>query len=61
MSPGEEERLPEVVPPISLKFEVPEFDRHEVYRVVLEDGSIVFRSKEELERATTASAPKKAT
>ncbi len=50
MSPGEEEELMPVVPPISLKFEVPEFDRHEVYRVVLEDGSIVFRSKEELER-----------
>lgn len=50
MSPGEEEELVPEVPPISLKFEVPEFDRHEVYRVVLEDGSIVFRSKEELER-----------
>ena len=36
-------------PPISLGFQVPEFDRHEVYRVVLEDGSVVFRSKEELE------------
>ncbi len=57
MSPEEEEGLPEVVPPISLKFEVPEFDRHEVYRVVLEDGSIVFRSKEELERAKPPETP----
>jgi hypothetical protein len=57
VSPGEEEELMPVVPPISLKFEVPEFDRHEVYRVVLEDGSIVFRSKEELERAKPPETP----
>ena len=50
MSPEDEEELKPVLPPISLKFEVPEFDRHEVYRVVLEDGRVVFRSKEELER-----------
>ena len=50
MSLDNEEELIPVVPPISLKFEVPEFDRHEVYRVVLEDGRVVFRSKEELER-----------
>jgi len=59
VSPDNEEELKPVVPPISLKFEVPEFDRHEVYRVVLEDGSVVFRSKEELERLGGGETPKK--
>jgi len=49
VSPENEEELVPGPPPISLGFQVPEFDRHEVYRVVLEDGSVVFRSKEELE------------
>jgi len=57
VSPEDKEELKPVVPPISLKFEVPEFDRHEVYRVVLEDGSVVFRSKEELERAKPEETP----
>jgi len=50
VSPENEEELVPELPPISLEFQVPEFDRHEVYRVVLEDGKVVFRGKEELER-----------
>ena len=57
MSPENEEELPEELPPISLKFQVPEFDRHEVYRVVLEDGRVVFRSKEELEKPLAKGTP----
>ena len=60
MSPEDGEELTPVVPPTSLKFEVPEFDRHEVYRVVLEDGRVVFRSKEELERPGAPGATKEA-
>lgn len=44
------EELVPVPPPISLEFEVPEFDRVEVYLVTLEDGTVVTRTKEELER-----------
>jgi len=50
VSPEDEEELAEEPQPISLEFQVPEFDRHEVYRVVLSDGRVVFRSKEELSR-----------
>ena len=57
MSPENEEGLKPGPPPISLKFEVPEFDRHEVYRVVLEDGTVVFRTKEELEKAGSKEIP----
>ena len=57
MSPENEEELVPGPPPISLGFQVPEFDRHEVYRVVLPDGRVVFRSKEELERPKAEETP----
>mgnify|MGYP001587756098 CR=1 FL=1 len=57
MSPDNEEGLVPGPPPISLSFQVPEFDRHEVYRVVLEDGTVVFRTREELEKAKATATP----
>jgi len=52
-----EEGLTPVPPPISLEFEVPEFDRVEVYLVTLEDGTVVTRTKEELKRPRSPEAP----